>query len=347
MKPVLILSFVFLAGLVLAGSWYYMWSTQGSSTGTLNGGTHTSLTTSPGEEVVNNVSLQLDEDGAKLPIESLIQACFGGKDCIPSIDDPSFESVAEADTWLRPEDRILILEFEGTTKLYPQNILNRHEIVNDWYPNESSDVSTAIAVTYCPLCGTGTAFERTVNGVITEFGVSGRLHNSDLVMYDRFEGSLWQQVSGEAVTGPAARRNETLEPLFLITLDWEDAKERYPEADVLARPNSFIDYSVFPYGNYETDARVNFPLENEDERLHPKAWVQGIEINGQAKAYPEELIEQQLSLTDTVGGVEVRMINQGGAYRFENLETGEEIVPLRSFWFAWAAFNPETELYTP
>lgn len=299
------------------------------------------------QEIVNQVSLRLEKNGAKVPPSELLQACFGGQDCIPSIDDPEFESVAEADTWLPADARILILIYNGTTKLYPQLILNRHEIVNDWFPAEAAEEATAIAVTYCPLCGTGTAFERRVNGVITEFGVSGRLHNSNLVMYDRLEGSLWQQVTGEAVTGPAARRDEVLDPLFLVTLDWEVAKQRYPEAEVLARPDAGTDYTIYPYGNYETSTEVNFPVNNQDGRLHPKDWVQGILVAGQAKAYPETALEQQVSFTDQVGNTQIRFINNGGEFVFENLDTGETLVPLRSFWFAWAAFYPDTQLYQP
>lgn len=300
------------------------------------------------EEVINRVNLKIEKDGAKIDLKDLLQGC-PIKDCIPSIDDPVFESMAQAGSWLEDDDRVFILTFDGQTKIYPQRIMNWHEIVNDWYPNESASAAnrTAIAVTFCPLCGTATAFERRANGVITEFGVSGKLHNSDLVMYDRYEGSLWQQVSGEAISGPAARRDEVVEPLFLITLDWSQAKEKFVDALVLSRDTGHNrDYGRYPYGTYEEDGDIYFRVGNEDNRLHPKAWVYGIIVNGQAMAYPEEkLLESSGTIKDIVGNVAIEVTNDDGVISFRNVQTDEEIVPLRGFWFAWAAFNPETELY--
>ncbi len=297
-------------------------------------------------EVVRSVDLQTDPYGAKVPPTDLMQGCYG-KDCIPSIDDPTFVSVQAADEWLQGDESVFVLTQEGTTKIYPQRIMNRHEIVNDWYPNEESAEPTAIAVTFCPLCGTATAFERHVEGMLTEFGVSGKLYNSDLVMYDRYQGNLWQQATGEAIVGPAARRDEVLEPLFLVTLLWSQARKESPEAQVLSEETGFnIDYSYYPYGNYEENDRLLFPVATEDDRLSRKAWVYGIEVNGVTKAYPEHALLKRESFEDTVGGVSVRVKNDDGVISFSNLETSEEIVPLRSFWFAWVAFHPETELYT-
>lgn len=294
-------------------------------------------------EVVNNVSLALEEDGAKVPLDKLLRGC-SGKDCIPAINNPSFESIAEADKWLEDTDRIFILTFNDQTKLYPQRIMNRHEIVNDWYGEGGNE--TAIGVTFCPLCGSATAFERKVNGTITQFGVSGRLHNSDLVMYDRLEGSLWQQISGEAIMGPAARRNELLKPLLLVTMNWQQAKEEYPGADVLQRLPGFRGYDTYPYGTYEVNGEIYFGVENEDSRLHPKAWVYGLEIEGESKAYPEELLTDGKVIRDTLGGVSITITSSKGVTSFVSNKSGEEIVPLKLFWFAWAAFNPDTLLYS-
>jgi hypothetical protein len=294
-------------------------------------------------EVVNNVSLALEEDGAKIPLDKLLRGC-SGKDCIPAINNPSFESIAEADKWLEDTDRIFILTFNDQTKLYPQKIMNRHEIVNDWY-GESDDL-TAIGVTFCPLCGSATAFERKVNGTITQFGVSGRLHNSDLVMYDRLEGSLWQQISGEAITGPAARRDELLKPLLLVTMEWQQAKEEYLEAEVLQRLSGLRGYDQYPYGTYEKNGEIYFGVDNEDSRLHPKDWIYGLEIDGESKAYPDELLTKGKVLRDTLGGVSLSITTIDGITSFVNTKTGEEIVPLKLFWFAWAAFHPDTLLYS-
>ncbi len=294
-------------------------------------------------EVVNDVKLALEKEGAKLDLSELLDGC-PRRDCIPSIDEPVFESIVGADEWLVESDRVFILRLDNEVRGYPQRIMNWHEIVNDWFL--VGEEKRPIAVTFCPLCGTATAFERKVNGVVTEFGVSGKLHNSDLVMYDRFEGSLWQQVTGEAIVGPAARRDEELEPLFLVTLAWSEVKDRYDEIMVLSRDTGFSrDYDLYPYGSYEQDSRVLFPVGDGDERLHPKTWVYGLVINDEAKAYLEEEILSGNGFVDLVGGVSVRAVNEDGVVSFERVDNGEEIAPLRSFWFAWVAFNPGTGLY--
>ncbi len=154
----------------------------------------------PGTTVVRNVTLANDFNGARVKSDDLLQGCFGGKDCIPSIDKPQFES-AQSASWLRDSDVVFAIDYMGAQRAYPQRIMNWHEIVNDTIAGDP------IVVTFCPLCGSALAFERKVDGVITEFGVSGKLHNSDLVMYDRYEGNLWQQITGEGIVGNAARRN--------------------------------------------------------------------------------------------------------------------------------------------
>ena len=297
-------------------------------------------------EVVNKVALQIDEHSTKIPLEELLQGCLSGKDCIPSIDEPEFQSLEKANDWLKSSDRVFVFSLNGETRIYPQRILNWHEIVNDWFPDENGEHVEPIAVTFCPLCGTAVAFERKVDGVITEFGVSGKLHNSDLVMYDRFEGSLWQQITGEAIVGPAASRNEILQPRLLMTLEWSQALERFPDAVVLSRNTGFErDYDHYPYGNYEENAQIFFPVQNQDDRLDPKDWVYGIVVNNQAKAYPEKILQRQKEAIDSLGGKTFQITLENGAASFKDSQSGEDIVPLRSFWFAWVAFYPETDLY--
>lgn len=295
--------------------------------------------------VITDKNLALEEDGAKVALDELLQGC-SLPDCISSIDNPNFENVSQADGWLEDSDRVFILTFNDQTKIYPQRIMNWHEIVNDWYESDRNN-PIAVAVTFCPLCGTATAFERKVDGTVTEFGVSGKLHNSDLVMYDRLEGSLWQQITGEAIVGPAARRDELLDPLPIFALNWKQAKVKFPEALVLSRETGHSrNYDRYPYGTYEEDDQIYFSVNNSDERLHPKAWVHGIVVDGQAKAYDEEVLLGQKSLNDTINDTPILIENDQGQISFINQITSEDIVPLRSFWFAWATFHPETQLYS-
>jgi len=295
-------------------------------------------------EVIREVSLSTDFTNAKIDPEALEQGCFGGQDCIPSIDKPRFESAQSANEWLNKEDIVFALRYKDIQRAYPQRILNWHEIVNDTVAGDP------ILITFCPLCGSALAFERKVDGVITEFGVSGKLHNSDLVMYDRYEGSLWQQISGEGIVGPAAQRDEVLIQVPISTTTWGEWKEKFPETEVLTRHSGGYSnkrYAQYPYGTYEEDDALYFGVEDEpDESLQIKTVVYGLELNGVKKAYTEEALKHEGVIEDTLGGTPITIArSESGEITATNNETGEDIIPIRLFWFAWAAFNPDTELY--
>jgi cytochrome c biogenesis protein CcdA len=302
-----------------------------------------SAPTQPGQTIINkNISLALEPEGAKVPLNQLDQGCFG-QDCIPSIDNPQFESASSADTWLDSSDVVFALDFHDQQRAYPQRIMNWHEIVNDTIDNQP------VVVTFCPLCGSALAFNRQVNEVVTQFGVSGKLHNSDLVMYDRFEGSLWQQITGEAIVGPAARRDEFLSPILITTTTWQEWKSQFPNTQVLSRDTGFNrDYNRYPYGTYEQDDQIYFGVQNTDRRLPLKQIIYGVELNGSSKAYPLSTLEQTPVIQDFLGDIAFQITRQpSGEVTITNFDTDQEIIPLRTFWFAWAAFHPETELYQP
>ena len=259
-------------------------------------------------------------------------------DCIPAIDNPKFETVSEANEWLDDEDLVFVVK-KGLVRAYPQKILNLHEIVND----EIDDVP--IVVSFCPLCGSALAFERDVEGVVLEFGVSGKLHNSDLVMYDRQTKSLWQQITGVAIVGELF--GTRLTQISMGTLTWEDFKKIHGSAEVLSRDTgSNRNYDVYPYGNYETSERVSFGVDGGvDTTLHPKAVVYGVEIKGVSKAYPEDKLSKEGSIRDIIGTSEVEVNYNNGEVSVIQLESAEDIHATRMFWFAWKAFRPDTQLY--
>ena len=154
------------------------------------------------------------------------------RDCIPSIDKPEFETPAEANGWLKPTDLVVSVTHNGVTKAYPVKILNWHEIVNDDFNGEP------LAVTFCPLCNSALVFLRPIiDGKILEFGVSGRLYKSDLVMYDRQTASFWSQIEGRAIIGPLAGTRLEYVPTEMMT--WQKWQERYGVAWVLARPTVY------------------------------------------------------------------------------------------------------------
>jgi hypothetical protein len=268
------------------------------------------------------------------------------KDCIPSIDQPQFETAPEADKWLNDNDVVFALDYKGVQRAYPQRILNWHEIVNDIVSRDP------IAVTFCPLCGSAITFDRRVKldsggDQVLEFGVSGKLHNNDLVMYDRQSESLWQQITGEAIVGKFFTKK--LKPIPMDTMRWGEWKILHTNTMVLSRNTGYArDYDRYPYDDYEQDTSTLFPVEGGiDATIHPKTVVFGVEVGNDAKAYPLEKLQKSkaLKLQDMVGGVEIEISYSNGEVMMKRLDTGERLAPVRLFWFAWKAFHPETDLY--
>jgi len=266
--------------------------------------------------------------------KTLMQGC-PFKDCIPSIDSPVFESISDADEWLDDDDVVFVLESGSQAKAYSQKILNWHEIVND----------DGFTVTFCPLCGSALAFDRDVNGQTLEFGVSGKLHNNDLVMYDRQTESLWQQITGEAIVGELF--GERLTQIPLSGMRWSQFKEDFPQGLSLSRDTGTSrNYDRYPYGSYEQDPNPLFPVEGGvDNTIHPKTVVYGVEVNDSYKAYPVEKLEAEGVIDDSIDGVSLRISYNNGDVTVENLTAGIEIPATRLFWFAWKAFRPNTQLY--
>ncbi|MBL4694153.1 DUF3179 domain-containing protein [Candidatus Gracilibacteria bacterium] len=304
-----------------------------------------SETTESGQQIiVREVPLQDNFKGAKVKKDNIKQGC-SAQDCIPAINNPIFESMEQGNTWLDDEDTVFAINYNGIERAYAQRIMNWHEIVNDKFQD------TYVAVTFCPLCGSALAFEREVNGIITEFGVSGKLHNSDLIMYDRYEGNLWQQITGEAIVGPAARRDETLKQIPIITTNWGRWKKDHPNTEVLSLDTSYSrDYSRYPYGTYESDGELYFGVENLDETLQIKTEIYGLEINGESRAYTLEALQRDKIIIDTLGGENISLTyNDDGSVTLISLagidKSSEFNPPTRLFWFAWASFHPDTTIY--
>ncbi|MEW8507126.1 MAG: DUF3179 domain-containing protein [Candidatus Thiodiazotropha sp.] len=279
-----------------------------------------------------------DVTDALIPIEQILP---GGppKDGIPAIDSPKFISAHEVD-YLTPEDRVLGLAYNGQVKAYPIAILNWHEIVNDQFGSEP------VAITFCPLCGTGIAFKSKQNNRSLSFGVSGLLYNSDMLLYDRDSESLWSQIRMQAVSGKL--KGQHLQPIALHHTTWSDWLERYPGSQVLSDDTGFSrNYRRSPYGDYETSRAIYFPVEFSAKGYHPKERVVGVTIDGINKAYPfVELSKTTGRLKDDVGGETIEVhydVENQTAAVFNS--TGEMIHSITAFWFAWYTFHPDTLLF--
>jgi hypothetical protein len=320
-------------------------------------------------------------DGEKKAIVPLDQIVSGGppRDGIPSIDNPKFVSVQDASKFLQGSDLVIGVSVNGDTRAYPLQILVWHEIVNDVVGG------TPVAVTYCPLCFTSQVFVRDIDGQVVQFGTSGKLYNSNLVMYDRTSESLWSQAMEEGIVGKSA--GEKLKKVPFEVSYWDDWKRQYPDSKVLSIDTGFgRPYGTDPYGDYYTSPRILFPVSHTDDRLGVKEVVIGLEHDGAFKAYKLQDIEDKKVISDEVNGQAVVLFspqsfsarvfdravgNQvldfkydpatgkitdsqtGSEWNFEGKAIKGEMqgkslsrIPFdEGFWFSWIAFHPQTELY--
>lgn len=229
------------------------------------------------------------------------------KDGIPSIDSPIFISQAEASEVLDPQSPVIALRVNGEVRAYPLGILIWHEIVND----EIGGVP--VAVTFCPLCNTAITFDRRVDGVAREFGVSGLLRFSDLVMFDRTNESFWQQITGEAIVGVDTGKRLTMLPSQIVS--WAEFQEAHPDAVVLSRETGYLrSYGDNPYAGYDRiGSGTYFPVGEYDDQLDGKERVLTVEIDGDAVAFPFGALSTQVVMETEVAGQPVVAFWQSGA----------------------------------
>lgn len=297
-------------------------------------------------------------------------------DGIPSIDEPKFAKASEVN-FVSDDDLVIGVHYQGETKAYPLFIMTWHEIVNDQF----GDVP--VAVTYCPLCFTNQVFERTINGKTVEFGTSGKLYNSNLVMYDRLTGSYWSQGLGLAIKGELT--GSELDKIPFDVVRWGDWKTLYSDTIVLTTDTGHTrPYSSDPYSDYFKDPRVLFPVDNRDDRIPEKELILGFGNDGIYKAYRLSDVESRKVVNDKIGDQNIVIVStvpymarafdsniNGRVLEFEirgdkiddiqtdsiwNIEgvaiSGEmkdsrldRITYDPGFWFEWVAFHPDTLVY--
>ncbi|MEL6987380.1 MAG: DUF3179 domain-containing protein [Bacteroidota bacterium] len=200
------------------------------------------------------------------------------KDGIPSIDDPIFIK-ADLTSYLNDKEFVLGVYINGIAKAYPINILNYHEIVNDQFGED------AIAITYCPLCNSGIVFNTSINGQTLQFGVSGLLYQSDVLLYDRSSESLWSQILGQAISGKYSGTSLEVIPSKIVT--WGDWKKEHPETLLLSDQTKYIrNYNIDPYLDYYSSEKVLFPVELKRKKFNNKEKVLVIEFDEHVKIYP-------------------------------------------------------------
>lgn len=276
------------------------------------------------------------DESTKMSVEfgMLNQGC-STRDCIPSIDNPKYVSAEEAGH-VADDAIVITLSYKGEYRAYPARILDHHEIVNDTIAGDP------IAITWCPLCGSAVGIHREVGGVITEFGVSGVLYNSDLVLYDRATETLWDQIEARGIVGPLTGVQLALFPVSMAK--WARWRAAHPDTLILSSDTGFdYDYTQDHYGKYRSSNGLMFPVRNTDERISAKTVVFGFDLESGAVAYPESLLSEHGTYRHELGGTEIFVtLHEDGSVSMQR--NGQLHAPIRLFWFAWFTFHPETEL---
>ncbi len=315
------------------------------------------------------------------------------KDGIPAIDQPKFVTVNDASAWLKDTEPIILFEHKGEVRAYPLQILIWHEIVNDTVGG------LPVAVTFCPLCNSSIVFDRTVAGEATTFGTTGKLHYSDLVMYDRATESWWQQLTGQAIVGD--RVGTQLKFLPSQVVSFGDFKARYPKGQVLSRDTGDArSYGQNPYVGYDASNPFLYNGPPTPGTLNPTERIVTLVIDDIAMAYPYRVLADQRVINDTLASQALAVFWKGGMNsaldaraiangrdigatgvfnrrldgktltfiadgdKIKDQETasewdifgraisgplaGQQLTPIVHgdyFWFAWAAFRPDTQVY--
>jgi hypothetical protein len=222
------------------------------------------------------------------------------KDGIPAIDKPKFVVVNEADSWLKPVEPVIFFQVGDDARAYPIQIFMWHEIVNDTVGG------VPVAVTFCPLCNTAIAFERTVNGRVLDFGTTGRLRFSNLIMYDRQTETWWQQATGAAIAGELTGTQLVFRPAAIIA--WSDFKAAHPNGKILSRDTGFTrSYGANPYTGYDDVNSSPFLYQGPPTpgKLPAVARVLTVDLGGEAVAYPYDVLQKVRVVNDAVGGTDV------------------------------------------
>ncbi len=243
------------------------------------------------------------------PLIDLAEIVSGGPapDGIPPIDEPTFEIAAEVD-WLEDNEAVLALTVMEETRAYPVRIMMWHEIVNDRVGGVD------VAVTYCPLCNSGVAFERAVDGEgVLSFGTSGMLYADNLVMYDRQTESLWPQLTGVASVGVLTGTELTSLPMGAVA--WRDFVDAHPNAGVLSQETGINrSYGDNPYFHYDDpDGDVMFGLPSAvDDRLRVKERVIGLTDGDTSLALVRSALADHPPMEVTLGSVQLIVWHQPG-----------------------------------
>ncbi len=370
-------------------------TSEGADTGATGGPTPSVAPTARGTLNVSTAGWRTDFSIATVDLSEIVGG-GPGKDGIPAVDEPRFESIGEARAWQEDQAPVIAVEANGEVRAYPLSILIWHEIVNDTLGG------VPVVVTFCPLCNTALVFEREVDGVVYDFGTTGNLRFSDLVMYDRQTESWWQQATGQAIVGVLTGTRLPFVASQIVALG--DFAAAHADALVLSRDTGHLrSYGSNPYVGYDAVDQNPFLFRGVvDGRLPPMERVVTVTVDDAAVAYPYSELAKVHVVNDEISDTPIVVLWQPGtssaldagdidagrdvgatgvfspivagqSLTFEagadgtivDRETGsswtifgtanggplvgERLRPIAHgdhFWFAWAAFEPETGIWT-
>ncbi|MCH4890088.1 DUF3179 domain-containing protein [Acidaminobacter sp. JC074] len=359
--------------LLIVGLTIIYFLTSDPSTTDINTSQPTAIITEPDTSTVKEDTLSNISSDYLDTLNDNILSGGPPKDGIPPIDEPSYVKTSEVD-YLDDYDKVFVYESLNTTYIYPQSILVWHEIVNDTIDDQM------VSITYCPLTGSTICYLPTASYPDNTYGTSGKLLNSNLVMYDRQTDSYIPQILGVGITDDLKGTVLDTKPIHWTT--WARAKSLFPQANVLSLETGYFrDYNNDPYGSYAPDddssyyhfGTAMFPLLNQSTLLSDKKIVVGVKYGDHTVAVDPLKVRQDKVLYFDIGDIKAVALfdedlkatrvyqagdlnlvasengytdSNGNEYTFR----GDKTLPLEPLtyfdvmWFAWYAYYPETEV---
>ena len=284
-------------------------------------------------DIPSSLQRQFDTDFSNSSLDNFSEVISGGppKDGIPAISNPKFELITT--TSIADNVQAIYVNIDDQEKVYPYNILVHHEIVNDEVGGKK------IAATFCPLCGTGIVYDRKVDDRTLEFGVSGFLRESNMIMYDRQTESLWQQTTGESFVGQLNTKKLELIPFQLLSI--REIKDKFPNSQIMSTNTGHSrDYERNPYGSYDENDQFIFSPSMLDERYPAKELFYVVRANEKSVALKfkdmgesAQFNQNGINLTAQKDGSEITV--------FQN---GEVLPGYYEMWFSWASWHQDDGL---
>jgi len=283
-----------------------------------------------GEEDTTFVGFEdLNLENTRVDISTILPG-GPGKDGIPALVNPAFELVADVSY---PDDAMgILVTIDGDTRYYPYAILVWHEIVNDRVGGKD------IAVTFCPLCGTAIVYDRGVDDDVLEFGVSGYLHESNMITYDRQHEHFWAQATGRVIVGDDLDAQLNILPMQVLS--FAEVKVAYPHARVLSTDTGYKrNYTFYPYGNYSDTEQLLFPVSVQNKQFFTKELMYAFWVGDTNVAFPRDLLQDGATKHKIINRASVRVTRKGSEI---NVFIDDMLQPgYYEMWFSWATQHVE------